>query len=78
MPTAYMAVQAPRLDDPRGTAVLHPAQYARLIYFGHSAAKIYREFTRILRISWNTSLNRPFEGAISLIDFTSGPLWSSL
>ena len=48
------------------------------IYFAHSAAKIYREFTRILRISWNTGLNRPFEVAISMIDFTPGPLWSFL
>ena len=48
------------------------------IYFAHSAAKIYPDFTRILQISWNTGPQRPFEEAISLIDFTHGPIWSCL
>ena len=77
------------MSEPRSLARLYAAMKSGVpiipavikfsrIYFAHSAAKTYREFTRILRISWNTGMNRPFEVAISLIDFTPGPLWSCL
>ena len=39
-------------------------------YLAHSAAKIYCEFTRILYKGWDSGPQRPFGGAISVIDFT--------